>query len=353
MLKTLKLKNFRSFETKEFNFSEKITIIVWDNWKWKSNILEAISLSISWESINNLPFEDLLNKNSPENVFFVHWEFFNDGKLIISDITYDKNNNKKKIFVNKKDSNKTKLKQNTFPIISFTPIDMNLMYLSPSLRRDFIKKTLWEAFPDFKKKYKDYENILKSRNILLKKIREEKVNKNEIKFWDKKFIDSSEEIYFYIKKLTDFYENNLWKNDEIFSWKFERINFNYIKKVDFNSLKKDIKSYLDKNLERDIILWRTQIWPHIDDFEILLDWAQVWNIASRWETKSVILNLKFLELDFIEKETNKKCILLIDDLISELDEIHKEILTKRIKNNQTIVASISPINWEWSNIINL
>jgi DNA replication and repair protein RecF len=48
-----------------------------------------------------------------------------------------------------------------------------------------------------------------------------------------------------------------------------------------------------------------------------------------------------LETVYVEKRDNKKPILLIDDLMSELDESHKKMLTKKIKYYQTFISSIN------------
>jgi DNA replication and repair protein RecF len=77
------------------------------------------------------------------------------------------------------------------------------------------------------------------------------------------------------------------------------------------------------------------------------------NFASRWETKSIILALKFLEIEYIKSKTNKKPILIIDDLISELDEKHIDLLIKEIKNYQSIISNILPLDKENCNIIYL
>ncbi|MGB2111202.1 MAG: hypothetical protein ACPHY8_05145 [Patescibacteria group bacterium] len=54
----------------------------------------------------------------------------------------------------------------------------------------------------------------------------------------------------------------------------------------------------------------------------------------------MIIWLKMLETVFVEKRDNKKPILLIDDLMSELDESHKQMLTKKLKYYQTFISSI-------------
>jgi DNA replication and repair protein RecF len=99
-------------------------------------------------------------------------------------------------------------------------------------------------------------------------------------------------------------------------------------------------------LERDIILQKTQIWPHIDDFEIRVDGINVTHYASRWEIKSIIIYLKLLEWLFIEKKTWKKPIMLIDDLLSELDDLHKNMLLKKIEYYQTFISSIYKIEFK-------
>jgi DNA replication and repair protein RecF len=47
-----------------------------------------------------------------------------------------------------------------------------------------------------------------------------------------------------------------------------------------------------------------------------------------------------LEIDFIEKYKKQKPILLIDDLLSELDQEHKDLLLKKIENYQSFITSI-------------
>jgi recombinational DNA repair ATPase RecF len=49
---------------------------------------------------------------------------------------------------------------------------MNMMYLSPNLRREFLDEILSKTFEEYSNYLKKYKNILISRNKLLKNIRE-------------------------------------------------------------------------------------------------------------------------------------------------------------------------------------
>ena len=356
MLKNIKINNFRNFANAEFFFSKKENAIIWENGKWKTNILESIAL-FSGINFGKIEFDNLVNKN--ENIFFIETELFSGEKIAIS---YDKENKIKKYFINWKNSSKKKISEISDNVVFFSPIIMNMMYLSPSLRRDFLDETLSKTFPEYKKLQSEYKKILISRNKLLKNIRDKKSNKSEIEFWDKKFILKSTQIYNYRFWITDFLKENTTNFTSYFDNKIKNFIFNYKTKIKINKLEKkerlddiqnQILKYLVDNLDRDIIMSTTSIWPHVDDFEILLDNVPIIEFASRWEVKSTIIWLKLLEIKFIEKFTEKKPILLIDDLLSELDSKHKNLLLENIKWYQVFITSIREDYKNILNIINL
>ena len=334
MIKSLKLVNFRNFSDKKIENFETKNFIVWENWRWKTNILEALSI-LSNNSILKLSLDDLVK--IWEDYFFIEINDENKGKLWFY---YSKKDKKKNFLLNNKKITKKIFLENIYPSVIFSPIVMNMMYLSPSLRREFIDEALKWSFSDYENLLKDYKKILKSRNSFLKAIYEKKAKKEDIKFWDEKFINISEEIYKYRFSFINFLSKSIKNIKDYFSVDFSEITLNYISKISENSVSSDIKNYLEKNIDRDIILWRTHIWPHIDDFEISLDNISLEKFWSRWEVKSVIIYIKLLEGIFIEKKTWKKPILIIDDLLSELDNNHKNILLEKINYYQSFISNI-------------
>lgn len=334
MLKELKLINFRNFTELKLNSLEKENFIVWENGKWKTNILEAISLL--WNnSVTELSLDELIKKW--EDYFFMEY-LTQDWKKI--SFSYSKEKKKKTYMFNNSKISRKKFQEITYKCVIFSPIIMNLMYLSPNLRRDFLDNLLKNSFENYSLLLSEYKKIIKNRNKILKSINEWKCEKNEIKFWDQKFLDYATEIYRYRFKIINFLKISMNSTLKYFSWKIEKVELQYNTKVSEENYFNDMKKYLEKNLDRDIIIWRTAIWPHVDDFDIMVDNIPLTHFASRWETKSVILWLKLLEWIFIEKMTGKKPILLIDDLLSELDNTHKDLLLEKIEYYQTFISSI-------------
>jgi DNA replication and repair protein RecF len=57
-----------------------------------------------------------------------------------------------------------------------------------------------------------------------------------------------------------------------------------------------------------------------------------------------ILYLKLAEMSYVEEKTNIKPILLLDDIFSELDHGHREIVMSAINNHQVIITSADEHN---------
>lgn len=347
MLKKIKIINFRSIENMDLYF-EKNNNIIWKNWAWKTNILQAICY-LFLNNNSNFSIEDIL-KIWQENIY-IEWFFTEknlENKLTFS---YDKNLDKKIITLNWKKATKKVLYENILKISYFSPTLMNLFYLWPKNRRDFLDNVLINIFHDYEKLLKDYEKVVKNRNKILKNIFEEKSKKEEIFFWNEEFIKLAKKIYEYRIPLNNFLEENLKSKTNIFQNKVSDINYKYITKVNLENIENSIREYLEKNFERDIILARTHIWPHIDDFDITTDWRNLLNFASRWEIKSIIISLKLSEINYIKKITLKTPILLIDDLASELDKEHSNLILNELENLQIIYTSILALEKEETNLI--
>lgn len=122
------------------------------------------------------------------------------------------------------------------------------------------------------------------------------------------------------------------------------ITFEYITKVDFADVSGSIRGYLREKRERDIITGHTYIGPHLDDFifQVHMEDDQTFSTdeyLSRGENKTILLGLKFLEIDFIEAVSEKKTVLLLDDLFSELDSEHIDYILQGIGDRQTFITS--------------
>ena len=92
--------------------------------------------------------------------------------------------------------------------VFLSPFDMNLLYFAPSLRRDYIDSILSRVFTQFPKAKRDYENVMRQRNALLKKIRENEAKKSDLDYWDTIFIEQTILYLTYREKWRDFMQSS-------------------------------------------------------------------------------------------------------------------------------------------------
>lgn len=88
-------------------------------------------------------------------------------------------------------------------------MEMNILYLGPSLRRDFLDEAINLTYPEFTKVKREYTLALKNRNSLLKQIREGTSTRDTLDLWDSLFIERAKNYYSYRRKLIEFIQERM------------------------------------------------------------------------------------------------------------------------------------------------
>lgn len=156
-----------------------------------------------------------------------------------------------------------------FRTVLLSPFDMNLLYMSPSHRRDYIDSILEQKYEQFAGVRKKYESIIKNRNALLKNIREGISKSSELDFWDQAFIEICEYYLQYRKKYFAFIDSHLHLCENYlrsYQAELRIMSHQVFESFDGESVKK----YLFENRQRDILTGHTHIGPHRDDFDIFI-----------------------------------------------------------------------------------
>ena len=129
---------------------------------------------------------------------------------------------------------------------------MNLLYFAPGMRREYIDSILARTYEQFHVVERNYENTLRQRNALLKKIKEGISKKEELSFWDAKFAECADIYGLYREKYRDFVQASLAGLPQFFG-KYT-LSFEYRSSwIDKDERQEYIIDYLKENQERDII----------------------------------------------------------------------------------------------------
>lgn len=340
-IKQIKLINFRNLENVELNFINNINIIIGGNGAGKTNILEAVylnSLTKSFRANNDIELIKF-NKDFLTIKTIIKENSYNEKVL------YNIDKISKKIYLN---SNKiTKLSEyiGKYPVVISTPEDVLMIKTSPSNRRDVLNISICQFNKEYFKTLNEYNKLLKLRNDYLKRIL---VNSNsDMKYFEiitNKLIEKA--IYIYIER--NKYINSI--NSYLGSI-FEHICLNknlilkYSPNVDITEYDdENISKILQKKFKRDfnkeISLGMTISGPHRDDFNFYLDNKDMKFYSSEGQKKMAVISYKLAEIKLFQEQEDKKPIILLDDLFSELDIKNKNRLVKYIPEDlQVIITS--------------
>jgi len=338
ILDNLKLMNFRNYSSLDIHFSPEINFITGDNGSGKSNILEAVSVISNFKSVRNTSDSHIVKWGSRSyycsgSVTDSEYEKFEVGFINENDKT------KKKIKIDGKEITKASDYYGKLLSVVFNPSDINIITGAPELRRRYFDSVISKIFPDFIDELNDFKFVLNSRNILLKKIREGKTDNKQLDVWNRLF---AEKAFIVLKKRETFIKdfNHFFSNTySMISGEAgsPEIIYNTVNSVNVDELCKLIQSRLRDDLRKG----STGTGPQRDDF--IFQNSESFNFnnyASQGQKRTASISLKLAEFEMISKIKQKKSIILVDDIFSELDEKRRSNMIDLLKHKSQIIFTM-------------
>jgi len=342
LLKHLKLTNFRNFTNKTFIFSPHLNIIIGSNASGKTTIAECIFLLATGKSfradrdIEVISFGEQLCRINGEIAKLLTKEEIKLEAVVTSGEVMKVKTPLKKFLVN----GVAKRMQDfagLLKVVLFWPEDLQLVTDSPSLRRRYLDFVLVQVDREYRRTLISYERGLTQRNKLLEAIREKGAHRHQLLFWDQLLIKSGE----YITKKREEYIDYINRTQNL-----ELKTANYQLAYDKSIIS---RVRLDQYSEAEIAASVTLVGPHRDDMIFKIrnpkseirteEMRDLSHFGSRGEQRLAILWLKLGELSFIEKTSEQRPILLLDDILSELDHDHRRIIFEILGSQQTIMTT--------------
>ena len=320
--------NFRNYGACNLDFSSMINVFYGQNAQGKTNILEAIFYSAFGMSHRPFTEEDLLKLGCKEMAVGVEYDSFSGLHEIKIKKFQQLGRNKKEIFL---DGAKVKPKEHygSLNAVMFSPEDLQLVKGEPSLRRRFFDMQIAQTDPIYYDLLVKYNRVVQQRNKLLKEIRDNEGSSTQLQPWNKEFIALATAIakkrQLALEKLKviagEIYAS-ITGNKEILTIKYELKANNGELLYPENDFEDWEIFYTQKLAEReriDILRGNTGIGPHRDDIVLLLNDMSLKSFGSQGQQRSGALALKLSQLEYVRREIGEFPILLLDDVMSELD----------------------------------
>jgi DNA replication and repair protein RecF len=329
-LKLVSFHNFRNFSDHRFQINSNLTVILGDNARGKTNLLEGIYFILTGEGFRESREEQLIKFT--ENNCYVEAKMEDKKNKNINNIriylTTSELGLAKTYFLEKTKKGRHSYLKNLIPVVLFSPEQIEIIDRTMSIRREYFDKFLSVIDGEYKKRLTNYNQALRKRNKILEVGFNSENLDAELAYWNKLLIDNGS--YLIIKRRE--YIAYLNSNKIIDSKEFE---IEYLE----NKISQQLFS---ESLKKELLVKRTLIGPHRDEYNIFLindDKKNIHFYGSRSEQRLGLFWLKINELKYLEEYFRKKPILLLDDIFSELDHKNQKLIFNLIGNYQTVITS--------------
>lgn len=336
-LTSLELINIRSYTHKKWSFDPHIIVAYGLNGTGKTNLLESIYIGTIGKSHRTSDIKDILQWNAREAGIIINFEKRETPHAI--HIKFGEMGRKTIQFNQNKISQKELI--GTLNTVIFSPEDLDLIKGNPSMRRRFLDVEISQTSPHYYQQLHLYQRAIHQRNRLLK----EYANSSKIPLdeWDIQIASIGE--YIIKKRLETLKKLNILMdlmNRKLTNGK-EDLKLRYNQPYSPNKLmiaKEEILDTLRNHIDKDRKRLQTSVGPHRDDILFYSGSMDLKRFGSQGQQRTAVLSLKLSELEYIKSEVGEYPILLLDDVLSELDEDRRKNLLKFIhKRVQTFITT--------------
>lgn len=341
----LKLKNYRNYDELELSFNNTINVIIGENAQGKTNLMEAIYLLAFTKSHRTSREKELIQWD--EKYAKIEGRIMKRNHHFPLEIIFSTKGKKAKL--NRIEQKRLSDFIGTLNVVMFAPEDLTLVKGPPQIRRRFIDMELGQIQPKYIYHLSQYQTILKQRNHLLKQMqRNQGHDEMMLQVLTEQLIEHASEIlerrFTFLKLLKK------WAGPIHYgiSRELEHLDITYSATIEVleDENKEKIESiYQNKFLEikeKEIERGTTLVGPHRDDLVFYVNDKNVHIYGSQGQQRTTALSVKLAEIELINSEIGEYPVLLLDDVLSELDDFRQSHLLNTIQGKvQTFVSTTS------------
>ncbi|MEC1157761.1 DNA replication/repair protein RecF [Cytobacillus horneckiae] len=344
-IEQLRLKDYRNYDDLEISFENKVNVILGQNAQGKTNVMESIYVLAMAKSHRTSNDKDLIRWDQ-EYAKIEGRVQKQHGSLPMQLVISKKG---KKAKCNHIEQQKLSQYVGNMNVVMFAPEDLHLVKGSPQVRRRFIDMEIGQVSPVYLHDINQYQKILQQRNHYLKLLQTKKQNdQTMLEILTEQFIEMAVKIVAKRFEFIHLLEKWAIPIHEGISRGLETLKIMYKPSVEVSEdqdLSKMISVYkekFDKVKDREIDRGVTLFGPHRDDLLFHVNERDVQTFGSQGQQRTTALSVKLAEIELIHSEIGEYPILLLDDVLSELDDYRQSHLLNTIQGKvQTFVTTTS------------
>lgn len=348
IVKELRFENYRNLENNKIEPASNVNVIYGENAQGKTNLLEAIWLFCGGHSFRGSKENEMISFD--KKFFRLGMDFHSADRDQNADIAFSQN--RKQIWINGVERSSSSYLTEVFSAVVFSPEHLNLIKRGPSIRRRFIDAAICQHRIRYASLLSKYQQIINQRNALLKDIRRHSELKDTLAIWDDSLTAVGAQImkerYDYLKQLREparLYHQGI-------SGEKEELDIRYCPTAgtdeddSIDALREKLREAFSGAQKEDFYTGYTSVGPHRDDLEFKINGISVRRFGSQGQQRSAVLSMKLSEAELLYQKNGERPVVLLDDVLSELDNSRQDFLLNKVEAYQVFVTCCEESNKE-------
>lgn len=331
IIESLELKNYRNYKELHMDFDPGTNILYGDNAQGKTNILESIYVCATTKSHRGSKDRDIIEFGQDES--HIKMVVRKDGVPYRLDMHLKKNRTKG-VAINGIPIHKASELFGVVNVVFFSPEDLNLIKNGPAERRRFVDLELCQLNKLYVHSLVQYNKSIVQRNKLLKELSFKPEFAEMLDIWDMQLVSYGRELIRYRREFIKELNEIIHEIHYNLSGQKEELVIRY----EPNVMEDSIENALKRGRDSDIRMKTTLTGPHRDDISFYVNEIDIRKFGSQGQQRTAALSLKLAEIELVKKTVKDYPILLLDDVLSELDNKRQEHLLSGIRHIQTVIT---------------
>jgi DNA replication and repair protein RecF len=339
----LELRQYRNITALELQCPEELHLFVGPNAQGKTNILESLYVLALGKSHRSRSSRDLIQFGKTRANLKAKVKKNNQNERLEVQL-FEKG---KKVIRNGIEQPRLSQYIGSLPTVLFAPEDLALVKGSPQVRRRFLDMEIGQVNRTYVHHLTQLTKLITQRNHLLKELgKSRQIQSALLDVLDEQFISLAvpiwEKRFRFLALLTKWAR----KIHETITQNQEELMIEYVPSIQIHGemtqteLQETFAQELSKIRGKEIQRGSTLVGPQRDDFSLKANQLNLHAFGSQGQQRTAALSLKLAEIELIYQEMGVYPILLLDDVLSELDDSRKTHLLTAIRGRvQTFVTT--------------
>ena len=331
------LENFRNYSFEEITFREGLNVICGLNASGKTNLMESIFVAAIGRSPRTKNEKELIKMG--EDRAFIHLFLEKKFRSHKINVEIDKSEGKR---INIDGAKISRLGEliGLLTVVYFSPDELKMIKEAPQERRRFMDLSLSQESKPYYVALSKYNTLLQQRNKLIKTTDYAEFSQTAF-IWEKQMAEVAADIVLkrrtFIEKIgniaNDYHYRIAGENEDI-TLLYEPC----VEGTEREEIINNIATKLEASHEKDYELGYTSVGVHREDFNITSKGIDLRKFGSQGQQRTAALVIKLAEIEYYYKESGEKPVLLLDDVLSELDERRRTALLEATAGTQTFIT---------------